>query len=230
MRTLQGWIGGLGGAVAITAGVVTAALMVTAVVAFHGGASKVKVPGGVGKVTLAQNGQDSGASGGAATKRTGTAKASSSSSHTGARTRGSRAGSVGRSLGGHQRRQRLGGGNPHAPVPQSPKHTADSPSSQAPVSASPTTGPSPTPGGGGGNTTTPAPRSSTPVGDTVRNTTDALGNTVGGATQTVGNTVGTVSPALGNTVNQVAPVLDNTVKNTGDAVGGALDGLLGGHH
>jgi hypothetical protein len=222
----KGWIGGLGGAAALTGGIVLAALMATAIVGFHGGAPKLRAPGIEGKVALAQGGHQTGSTGTSAAAHAGSTQASTRNA---ARTRRSAARSLGH-LDGHRQLRRRGGGT-LAPTPEGTHH-AESPAGSAPPTSAPAAAPpSNNPGGGGptggGDVTQ---RSSTPVGDTVRNTTQALGDTLGGATQTVGNTVSTVSPALSNTVNQAAPVLDNTVKNTGDAVGGALDGLLGGGH
>jgi hypothetical protein len=217
VRNLRGWIGGLGGAAALTVGVVAAALIAAGSTVFHGGDSHISVPAAPKKLAIGS------------VEQIGAAASAASGSLTTSGSLGGRA--VGRRqaraprlpgvtgpVGEHRR------GAP-APVRRPPgpsgggSVTSTSPAPAPPVSRSPG------PGGGGGGGPSPQPAPS--LGGTVKNTTQQLGDTVNGATQAVGDTVSGVSPALGDTVKQTGPMVGNTVKGAGDLVGNTVDGLLG---
>ena len=220
MLTLRGWIHGLGGAAAITIGLVVAAPVVAGLTTFHGGDGHVKVPDPSQRIALgADSGMTKAVSASAGRRHS---KTSSGAAH--------RPGPASRVLRGGAGPVSVRHGGSRAPGQALPGSGEGSRNSSAPVDGVPSAG-TPQPGGGkpGGGGGDPVQRPSS-LGGAVQNTTQQLGDTVNGVTQTVGNTVGAVSPALGNTVNQTGSTLNDTVKGTGDLVGHTLDGLLGGHH
>jgi hypothetical protein len=220
--TLRGWIHGLGGAAAITIGLVVAALVVAGLTAFHGGDGHVKVPDPSQRIALgADSGMTEAVSASAGRQHT---RTSSGAAH--GRKPASR---VLAGTGGGPVSVRHGESRAPAqslPGPGEGSHNSSAPVDGAPSASTPQPGGG-NPGSGGGGDPVQRPSS---LGGAVQNTTQQLGDTVNGVTQTVGNTVGAVSPALGNTVNQTGSALNDTVKGTGDVVGHTLDGLLGGHH
>jgi hypothetical protein len=225
--TLRGWIGGLGGAAAVTIGVVIAALIAAGLTAFHGGGSHLNIPATPHTLALGDQG------------KVGTAAVSSSSAqHRTQKPFVRRSTSHRRTsaLTGHSGpvRERRGGAQaPAGRAPSAPgggSHDSTSPTTGTPSTSTPSPGSgggNPGGGGGGGGTTIQPPSS---LGGAVKNTTNQLGDTVNNTTQALGNTVGAVSPVLGDTVKQTGPALGDTVKGTGDLVGNTVDGLLGGHH
>ena len=228
MLNLRGWLGGLGGAAAVTIGVVAAALIVAGLTSLPGVQEHVRLPATRRHVAL--GGQS------------GITTAASSTSPA----RRSRPTSTAAGGGTHADRRTLAGGTgpmsvrhgetrtPRPRVPGSNDGSRDS-SSPAPGVSAPAPGGGGSPGGDGGNPgggggEGGGRRQPASLGDAVKNTTQQLGDTVNGATQTVGDTVGAVSPVLGGTVKQAGPALGDTVKGTGDLVGNTVNGLLGGHH
>jgi hypothetical protein len=219
--TLRGWIGGLGGAAAVTIGVVIAALIAAGLTAFHGGGGHVNIPATPHAVSLGDQGQISEAVSSSPGEHQSTPKTSvphGASQRRRTPTLSGHSGPVRKRRGGTQTPAPGGGGSHDS---SSPATGTPSPSAPSPGSGGGSSG------GGGGGTTVQPPNS---LGGAVKNTTDQLGDTVDNTTQAVGNTVGTVSPALGDTVKQTGPALGNTVKGTGDLVGNTVDGLLGGRH
>ena len=224
MLTLRGWIGGLGGAAAITVGVVIAALITAGLTAFHGGASHVNMPTKPHTLSLADRSGVGAAVSARSAAQHGTHEVSSIRHGTSHRRTFA--------LTGHSgpvRERRGGAPAPTGTAPVSPGDGSRDSSSPTTSTPSPSV-PSPGSGGGnpgGGGSTTQPPAS---LGGAVKNTTQQLGDTVNNTTQTLGDTVGAVSPVLGNTVKQTGPALGGTVKGTGDLVGNTVNGLLGGHH
>jgi hypothetical protein len=221
--TLRGWIHGLGGAAAVTIGVVAAALIAAGLTPFHGGDGHVTTSASPQRIRLgAQSGIGSAAV--AATARQPSTRTSSPARGSTPQTRDLADGSGPLSVnpGGTQSpKPRVpapgGGHDPSAPVSGTPSTSAPAPGGGSPGK--------PGGGGGGGGGTGQQPGS---LGGAVKNTTQQLGDTVNGATQTVGDTVGAISPVLGNTVKQTGPAVGDTVKGTGDVVAVTVDGLLGG--
>jgi hypothetical protein len=221
--TLRGWIGGLGGAAAVTVGVVVAALIAAGLTTFHGGSSHVTLPATAQKLALGSSqGQVAGALA-AASPRRGTQTSSRRAPVT--RTHGRKPALTGHSGPVSQRRGGAQVPTPVAPVPGGSRDRTSSPATASPVPSTPAPGSGG--GGNGGGGTVQQPPS---LGNTVKNTTQQLGDTVNNTTQTLGDTVGAVSPVLGNSVKQTGPALGDTVKSTGDLVGNTVNGLLGGHH
>jgi len=223
MRTLNGWIGGLGGSAALTAGVIAAALTATGYVAFHDGGG-LHLPGKLGRISVGHDSTTSAPIPAAprpqpiAVGRVVVHPQAGGPSHTQRH----------RAAGQPQpQRKPRRGGSTH-PVPKSPAGGGGQPT--PPVASQPSTAPltSPPPSGGGGNGGGGG-QSQHPLTDAVRNTTQQLGNTVGGTTQAVGDTLGSVSPALATTVTGTGQLLGDTLNGTGQTVGNTLDGLLGGH-
>jgi hypothetical protein len=220
MRTLNGWIGGLGGSAALTTGVIVAALTATGYVAFRGGGG-LDLPAHLGPISVGHGGTES------VPVEPAPRPQPISVGHVTVRpAAGLRSHAPGRRGGGPVRhKQRRVGATP--PAPQSPGNGGGHQPPRAPsqpVGSQPTPAPAPGGGSGGGGGT-----GGHPLGDTVRSTTQQLGNTLTGTSQTLGNTVGAVSPPLGQTVDATGQLLGGTVTGAGQTVGNTLDTLLGAH-